>query len=218
MRFIVVGGKGRMGRVVVEMAMEQGIEAVVVDPEDEIKDINQVSLSVDCVVDFSSPQGTREAVDFCVERKLPLVSGTTGFDPDAMFKEASKEIPILYAPNFSPGVNLLFFLMKSIPQAIMSFFQPALLEIHHSAKKDKPSGTAKRFSEIMDIRDVFSIRAGDEPGIHTIYLLGEGESIEVTHRARSRRIFAMGAIAAARWIKGKERGLYSVEDIWNMKG
>jgi len=206
-----------MGKVVVEMAKEEGMETVVVDPEGEIKSINQVAQTVDCVVDFSSPQGTREAVDFCVEKGIPLVSGTTGFDPDEMFKGPSEKIPILYAPNFSPGVNLLFFLLKNIPEEMRDLFYPALLEIHHSAKKDKPSGTAKRLAGIMDIDDVFSIRGGDEPGIHTIYLVGEGETLEITHRARSRRIFARGAIEAAKWIQGKGSGLYSMEDVWNMK-
>lgn len=192
------------------------------------------------VVDFSLPKATENNVNACVEHGIPLVIGTTGLseDDDRLLAEAATRIPIVYAANFSVGVTLLLQLAGVAAAALGPDWEAELFELHHRFKKDSPSGTAlrigqavaeatdRKFSDVAvtdrstlgrsrapeDI-GVFGMRGGDSVGEHTLMFLGEGERIELTHRAGDRAIFARGALRAARWAAEQPPGLYDMFDV-----
>jgi 4-hydroxy-tetrahydrodipicolinate reductase len=192
------------------------------------------------VVDFSLPKATENNVNACVEHGIPLVIGTTGLseDDDRLLVEAGTRIPIVYAANFSVGVTLLLQLAGVAAAALGPGWEAELFELHHRFKKDSPSGTAlrigqavaeatgRKFSDVAvtdrstlgrsrvpeDI-GVFGMRGGDSVGEHTLMFLGEGERIELTHRAGDRAIFARGALRAARWAATQPPGLYDMFDV-----
>lgn len=193
------------------------------------------------VIDFSSPASTMESISAAKEKNLPIVIGTTGFK-DAEIQEIeknSKTIPILMAPNMSIGVNLLFKLVESAARVLSGKdFDVEVIEAHHRYKKDAPSGTAMRIGEILakelnlDIKKdlkygregmigerssreigMHAIRAGDIVGEHTIFFTSLSERLELTHRAQSRDTFASGAIAAIKFLIGREPGRYSMIDV-----
>lgn len=192
------------------------------------------------VVDFSLPKATEINVNRCVEAGVPLVIGTTGLndEQEQLLHEASERIPIVYAANFSVGVTLLLQLASTAAAALGPKWEAELFELHHRYKRDAPSGTALRigqavaeatersFSELAvldrgsqprtrqpDEIGMFAMRGGDSVGEHTLMFLGEGERIELIHRARDRAIFARGALRAARWVVGREPGLYDMYDV-----
>jgi 4-hydroxy-tetrahydrodipicolinate reductase len=199
--------------------------------------------AAELLVDFTSPEATMSAVEFCAERGMALVTGTTG-QSEGNFKvmrEASEKIPLLFSPNMSIGVTLL---TKALPRIIGSLggdCEVELIEKHHRAKKDSPSGTAlklaqaitavSREGEKFQIRygrnqgiserprnEVFihSIRAGDIIGEHTVLLALRGERIEIKHVAESRDCFAYGTLAAIKFLLGKKAGWYTMEDVVNL--
>ena len=197
----------------------------------------------DLVIDFSIPEATLALAGICREHAKAMVIGTTGFDSGQLEKlrECSEETPIFISPNMSLGVNILF---KLVAEAASSFGPEAdyeILEAHHSRKIDAPSGTAVRLGEILanklswdsESSGVYgrkgnvgersekeigfsSIRGGDIVGDHTVFFIGEGERIEITHRAQSRMNFAQGAIRACRFLSMKENGLYDMEQLLEM--
>ena len=196
--------------------------------------------SVDLAIDFSAPKGTLEILTYLAKTKVALVSGTTGFSEDEMKKmqSYSKEIPILYSPNMSLGVNLIFDLLPKVTSSLSEDYDIEITEIHHRMKKDAPSGTAMKMGEIisqarekkLDDVGVFgrkgkeqlrkrgeigihTLRGGDVVGEHTVSFVGLGERIEITHKAHSRETFARGAIWAAKFIIGKEPGWYTMKDV-----
>jgi len=169
-----------------------------------------------------------------------MVIGTTGFSPEqrSVIEEASKDIPIMMAPNMSVGVNLTFKLLEIASRVLGDDVDIEIIEAHHRHKVDAPSGTAVRMGEIIadalgrDLSKVAvygreghtgerdrqtigfeTVRAGDLVGEHTVMFAGVGERIEVTHRASSRMNFALGAIRAVRWLSDKESGLYDMQDV-----
>jgi 4-hydroxy-tetrahydrodipicolinate reductase len=176
----------------------------------------------DVVIDFSSPAATGEVCRVCAEGGKPLVLGTTGHS--ASEKEAialaARIVPIVFAANFSVGVNVLFVLVRQAIQSLGEQFDLEVIETHHRTKKDAPSGTAKRLLEILKKvpgnqrpLTAHSIRAGDIVGDHTVLFAGKGERLELTHRAGSRETFAVGALRAARWVVEQPPGLYDMEDV-----
>lgn len=177
----------------------------------------------DVVIDFSAPAATAEVCAACARMKKPLVLGTTG--QSAAEKEsvaaAARVVPIVFAANFSVGVNTLFALTRKAAQLLGEEFDLDVIEMHHRMKKDAPSGTAKRLLEILrEVRGggddgiaVQSIRAGDIVGEHTVIFTGRGERLELTHRAGSRENFAIGALRAARWALQQPPGLYNMENV-----
>ncbi|MCD6416345.1 MAG: 4-hydroxy-tetrahydrodipicolinate reductase [Planctomycetes bacterium] len=200
------------------------------------------ALATDCdvVVDFSAPEATLRCARRCMESGTPLVIGTTGLS-DAQREEIERQvaasIPVLMAPNMSVGVNLLFSLAEGAARALPEGYDVEVIEAHHRRKKDAPSGTAeelvRRLREVPGrgqgtVRHgrqgavgprppaeigVHAIRGGDIVGEHTVMFAGEGERIELTHRASSRDVFARGALEAAKFLAGQEAGFYTMQDV-----
>jgi 4-hydroxy-tetrahydrodipicolinate reductase len=198
-------------------------------------------ISGDVLIDFSSVKATLNVLSQAVESKIPLVIGTTGFDSKEKdeIEKASKEIPILFSPNYSLGVNLLFKLTEITTQALEgSNFDVEVFEAHHRNKVDSPSGTAKKLVEIIknssaaleaakeitgrdgivgkrtdDEIGIFAMRGGDIVGEHTVFYAGVDERIELTHRASNRTAFGRGAVVGAEFIAQKKSGLYTMFDV-----
>jgi len=195
----------------------------------------------DVVVDFSLREATLPLARMCASSGKPMVIGTTGHDGSekAEIESLASGIPIVRAGNFSTGVNLLFYLTQQAARVLdlNSDFDPEVIEMHHKLKKDAPSGTAERLLEILkksrslndhDVahgrngmvgerpaREIGShaLRGGDVVGDHTVLFAGIGERIELTHRATDRKVFAAGALKAAKWVVGKSPGLFSMQDV-----
>jgi 4-hydroxy-tetrahydrodipicolinate reductase len=188
------------------------------------------------VVDFTGPETSLRALDAASSLEIPFITGTTGLSEDqvARFKLAAEFIPIVLSPNMSPGVNLLFRLSE-IATRTLEGYDIEIVEAHHRHKKDSPSGTAKKLAETLKAvrkelkeihgRDgfhgerpdeqlgVFSIRAGDITGDHTVLFATPGERLELTHRATSRLTFARGTLRAVQFVVDQKPGLYSMADV-----
>ena len=177
----------------------------------------------DVVIDFSLPIATCNYIKQCLELSKPIVIGTTGFNTDEkeVLQEAATKIPLLCAPNMSLGVNICYNLLASCAKCINSNWQVAINEFHHKHKKDAPSGTAVKMREVIaksgDIDEnsiqTNSVRAGDLIGEHNIFFIGDGESIEITHKATNREAFAKGAVIAAKWLVNQKPGFYTMQDV-----
>ena len=237
-RVLLVGAKGRMGQAIAAAAESAG--ALIAAGLDQGDDLAREIGGCDVVVDFSHPSATEAVNRVCLEAGKPLVIGTTGHSGEerAFIERTAKSLPVVLSPNFSIGVNALFWLTREAARMLGEDFDLEIVETHHRLKKDAPSGTAKKLAEILcEVRKldyaanarhgreglvgerpakeigVHSIRAGDVVGDHTVTLAGAGERLELTHKASSRETFAAGALRAARWIVGKPPGLYSMEDV-----
>ncbi|MGD2176124.1 MAG: 4-hydroxy-tetrahydrodipicolinate reductase [Candidatus Brocadiaceae bacterium] len=193
----------------------------------------------DVLVDFSTPEATMRRVSDCAERGVPVVIGTTGLSAEHRQKietEAAAQVAILIAANMSVGINLLLRLVDWAARTLPAGYDVEITEAHHRRKRDAPSGTALELARVICValnRDagvlrhgregrvgprpseevgVHAIRAGDIVGEHTVLFAGEGERLELTHRASSRDVFARGALQAARFLVEKPPGLYSMQD------
>lgn len=177
----------------------------------------------DVLIEFSQPAATVEHVRAARQLKKPAVIGTTGFSDAqrAAIVEAAKDIPIVLSPNMSVGVNLLFELVELAAKRLGLGYDVEVVEAHHHAKKDAPSGTAKRLAEGLAASrrqpvsqiPVHAIRAGDIVGDHTVVLAGPSERLELTHRAQSRDVFAQGALKAAAFVRSQKPGLYDMRHV-----
>ena len=211
-----------MGQAIQAQCKESDVQAT--DFQAATKDLNNISA----VIDFSSPEGLTACINFCIENSIPLISGTTGLSAEQLeiLRTAKKFIPILLASNMSLGVSNL---KSSIEQYLLSISTPSkckIIEIHHTNKKDSPSGTAleiKSFlenlpgSKIDGLIDVHSYRIGNIFGIHRIIFENAEGITTFQHIANSRNIFARGALKAAKWINTKKAGEYSFADFLNKK-
>jgi len=198
----------------------------------------------DVLVDFTAPDATLANVEACRAAQKRMVIGTTGLTAGqlATVRDAARDIAIVQSPNMSIGVNLCFKLTEIAARTLGAACDIEIVEAHHSQKKDVPSGTALRLGEVAAAalgRDLTSaavhsragqtgarspgsigfasIRAGDIIGDHTVLFASPGERIEITHRATSRENFAAGALRAAQWLMGRERGLYDMQDVLGLK-
>ena len=237
-RVLLVGAKGRMGQAIAAAA--ESTDAVIVAGLDLGDDLGKEIGGCDVVVDFSHPSATEAVNRACLDASKPLIIGTTGHSDEqrASIEATSKSLPVVLSPNFSIGVNALFWLTREAARMLGDDFDLEIVETHHRLKKDAPSGTARKLAEILcelrkldyakDVRHgregllgersareigVHSIRAGDIVGDHTVTLAGPGERLELTHKASSRETFAAGALRAAGWVVGKPAGLYSMADV-----
>jgi 4-hydroxy-tetrahydrodipicolinate reductase len=206
-------------------------------------DRRKVFQKADVLVDFSFPSATARHATLAEELKKPMVIGTTGLNPAETdsIRKAAVHIPIVWAPNMSLGVNLLFAMVKKAA-GILGDYDIEIIETHHRHKKDSPSGTALRLAEtaaaarglkLDDIAahgrqglvgerpaaqiGIHAVRAGDVVGDHTILFATDGELLELTHRATSRDCLAMGALRAAAWVAGRKPGLCSMLDVLDIK-
>ena len=220
LRVVLIGAKGKMGRTIADcIANHPGLTiSARLDFND---DLAPAIEAADVVIDFSSADATPGVCGACTKYGKPLVLGTTGHDAmqKAAVAEAARVVPVVFAANFSTGVNLLFALARRAARSLGKEFDLDVIEMHHRTKKDAPSGTAKRLLEIVreertdgEIK-AQSIRAGDIVGEHTIIFSGPGERLELTHRASSRETFAQGALHAARWVIKQPPGLYDMQDV-----
>lgn len=218
-RLLLIGAAGRMGQTVLNLAQS--------DPEIEIRaqcdlgdSIEPAMKNCDVAIDFSQAGSIDEICRAASEHGKSLVIGTTGHSHQQRktIEETAHSVPIVLASNFSVGVNVLLWLTQKAAELLGSDFSPEIVETHHKMKRDAPSGTAKTFAEVLNAvcnseTPIQSIREGDVVGEHTIIFSGPGESLELTHRAANRGIFAAGALRAAKWIVGKPPGLYSMQDV-----
>jgi len=175
---------------------------------------------VDVFVDFTIPEATETNLDYVARYKKALVLGTTGLNETQLKKveEVSKIVPIVFSPNMSVGVNVLFAMLPEIARRLGPDYSIEIVEAHHRAKKDAPSGTAKKFAQILADATkkeipTHAIRLGDIVGDHTIIFCGNSERLEIKHQAHSRDLFALGALKAAKWVFAKPAGLYSMQDV-----
>lgn len=261
-RVAVVGAAGKMGRNLLQAIAENeqvklgavsehpaspslGVDVSVLlgGVEQGIcvqSDLAAVVDDFDVAIDFTRPEGTMATLDFCLKNKKALVIGTTGFSEEekAVISAAAKEIPIVFAPNYSIGVNLTLKLLETAAKVLGDAYDVEVVEAHHRYKVDAPSGTALRMGEVLaealgrdlDECAVYgreghtgereaktigfeTIRGGDVVGDHTVMFLGLGERVEITHKASSRMTFATGAVRSAAWVVSQPAGLYDLQDV-----
>lgn len=261
LRIAIAGASGRMGRMLID-AVDEAADLTLAaaldhDGSDALGrpatgergratdvvvtcDIDAAARTSDVLIDFTRPEGTLKHVAACVAHRCRLVIGTTGFDTGgrAAIASAAESIGIVFAPNMSVGVNVLFKLVADATRALADGYDIEIIEAHHRHKVDAPSGTAVRLGEIaaralgQDLDTVavhgrdgitgprdpktigFSaIRGGDIVGDHTVLYAGIGERIEITHRSSSRAGYAAGSLIAARFIAHREHGLFDMQDV-----
>jgi 4-hydroxy-tetrahydrodipicolinate reductase len=200
-------------------------------------DVASSLLGADVVIDFSTASAVKPLIALAVKSKVAVVSGTTNLDETtrAALTRAAESVPVIWAPNMSLGVQVLAELVEQALRRLGPGFDAEIVEIHHRRKVDSPSGTAKRLADaVRKVRGdsvelhgrdgdvgartdreiaVYGVRGGDVIGDHTVFLLGSGERLELTHRASSRDLFAHGALRAARFVVGKPPGTYTIADV-----
>lgn len=207
-----------MGKAVCALAEEtEGIEIVFgVDPK-EGKRFSDCAEKADVAIDFSVPEALPEALEFCIQNGTPLVLATTGHGVRAleMVSRAAEQIAILKSANLSYGAFVLSKLSRMAREMLSAPYDVAIVETHHRAKKDAPSGTAKMLAGVMGAEDaqMLSVRGGGVNGVHEVCFLGAYDTITLTHSALDRRLFADGALRAAKWVAGCAPGLYGMEDF-----
>jgi len=218
-RVLLIGAAGRMGKTVLDLAQSDR-EIEIAGQCDMGDSIQPAMKNCDVAIDFSQANSIDEVCHAALQHTKPLVIGTTGHSHQQRktIEETAHSVSIVLASNFSVGVNVLFWLTQKAAELLGSDFNPEIVETHHKMKKDAPSGTAKTLAEILKgVRSseipIQSIREGDVVGEHTVIFKGPGESLELTHRAADRGIFARGALRAAKWIVDKRPGLYSMQDV-----
>ncbi len=241
-KIAITGSNGRMGQAL--------IEAVKLNPNvsqgsilNRGDDIERVLKDFDVLIDFTRPEATLDALSVCQSAGKAMVIGTTGFSDDALkvIDQASSDIPIVFAPNMSVGVNLTLKLLETTAKVIGTDSNIEIVEAHHRHKVDAPSGTALKMGEVIanalgrdlsecavygregteEPRDrqtigFSSIRGGDVVGEHTVTFFMEGERVEITHKASSRMTYANGAVKASQWLTNQANGLYSMQDVLDL--
>ena len=258
----VIGAGGRMGRMLIEAVKDntqttlsaaierQGSSLVGADAGEVaaigrldvqiVDDLKAVVDDIDVLIDFSLPDATEQNMQICAEHNIAMVIGTTGFNEqqEQVLAKASEHIAIVYAGNYSTGVNLSLKLLGMAAKAFGNDADVEVIEAHHKHKIDAPSGTAYMMAEAVaeargqNLKDVavygregqtgereagtigiHAIRGGEIIGDHTVMFIADGEVVEITHRARARMTFAAGAVRAATWIIKQEVGQYNMQDV-----
>lgn len=229
---IIIHGTGAMGRLLKEIA-ESYEDIKITGFADELTD-----ETGDIIIDFSHYSRLDALLDYSKSKRIPLIIATTGYSNETMRKieETVKEIPVLLSSNMSLGVNLLNDILERIVPVLYENYDIEVIEKHHNQKVDSPSGTAKTLVETIErscteeMREqygregnskrerneigIHSLRGGTIVGEHSVLFCGEDEIIEIKHTAMSKKIFAMGTLKAARFLVGKEAGLYTMKDIF----
>ncbi|WP_137888345.1 4-hydroxy-tetrahydrodipicolinate reductase [Pseudomonas sp. 2FE] len=264
-RIAVVGAAGRMGKTLIEAIQQAGacLTAAVDRPDSSLigadagelaalgklgvplsGDLAAVLDRFDVLIDFTHPSVTLQNLALCRQAGKAMIIGTTGFSAEEkqLLAEAGKEIPIVFAANFSVGVNLCLKLLDTAARVLGDEVDIEIIEAHHRHKVDAPSGTALRMGEVVanalgrDLQKVAvygregqtgarerqtigfaTVRAGDVVGDHTVLFAADGERVEITHKASSRMTFARGAVRAALWLEGQQPGLYDMQDVLSLR-
>lgn len=264
-KIAIAGSSGRMGRVLLEnvaqaddlalhAALEHSGSALLGRDASELfgapcgvkisADVQAALAGADVLIDFTRPEGTLHHLDICRQLGVNMVIGTTGFTPQqkAQLGAAAQNIGIVFAPNMSVGVNVVFKLLETASRVLAHGYDIEIIEAHHRHKVDAPSGTALGMGEVVartlgrDLaqcavygregvtgeRDPSTIgfatvRGGDIVGDHIVLFAGTGERIEITHKASSRATFALGALRAARFLKANPAGMYDMQDVLELK-
>lgn len=264
-RIGIVGASGRMGRMLLEAVLkDEGVTlgaafelpgnaavggnagALVGLPSDVTvsADLAAGMARIDCLIDFTRPEGTLQHLELCRQAGVGIVIGTTGFDAagKAAISAAAREIPVVFAPNMAVGVNLVFKLLDTTARILDTGYDIEVVEAHHRLKVDAPSGTALRMGEVLaaalgrDLEECAvygregvtgerdpstigfaTVRGGDIVGDHTVMFCGLGERVEITHKASSRQPYAQGSLRAARFIAGRGNGLFDMQDVLGLR-
>lgn len=265
-RIAVMGAAGRMGKTLIEAVQQApgaGLTAAIDRPDSTLVgadagelaglgrigvtlsgDLSKVLDDFDVLIDFTHPSVTLKNVAICRRAGKAMVIGTTGFtvEEKQRLAEAARDIPIVFAANFSVGVNLCLKLLDTAARVLGDDVDIEIIEAHHRHKVDAPSGTALRMGEVVanalgrDLQKVAvygregqtgararetigfaTVRAGDVVGDHTVLFAAEGERVEITHKASSRMTFAKGAVRAALWLQGQEAALYDMQDVLGLR-
>ncbi|VVP54041.1 4-hydroxy-tetrahydrodipicolinate reductase [Pseudomonas fluorescens] len=265
-RIAVMGAAGRMGKTLIEAVQQTpgaGLTAAIDRPDSTLVgadagelaalgrigvplsgDLDRVVDEFDVLIDFTHPTVTLKNLAFCRKHHKAMIIGTTGFSVEEkqLLAEAGKDIPIVFAANFSVGVNLCLKLLDTAARVLGDDVDIEITEAHHRHKVDAPSGTAVRMGEVIadalgrDLKKVAvygregqtgararetigfaTVRAGDIVGDHTVLFAADGERVEITHKASSRMTFAKGAVRAALWLDGREPGLYDMQDVLDLR-
>jgi 4-hydroxy-tetrahydrodipicolinate reductase len=242
-RIVITGSKGRMGKALLAcLPQHSGLQLA--GQIDQGDDLSALIEQADVVIDFSSHSATGGIAALCAGHRKALVIGTTGHTNEDRSQIAafSSKIPMVVSSNFSTGVNTLFWLTRKAAEILGPAFDLEIVEMHHRQKRDAPSGTARTLSEILaDVRQqqlestlrhgregivgertsseigMHSVRGGDVVGDHTVIFAGNGERVELTHKASSRETFANGALRAAQWVATQKPGLYDMQDVLGLK-
>ncbi len=264
-KIAIAGSSGRMGRVLLECiaqaddmvlhaALEHGGSAMLGRDAGELvgaacgvkisADVEAALQGADVLIDFTRPEGTLLHLEICRKLGVNMVIGTTGFNAQqkAQLGAAAQNIGIVFAPNMSVGVNLVFKLLETASRVLAEGYDIEIIEAHHRHKVDAPSGTALGMGEVVartlgrDLNDCAvygregvtgerdpstigfaTVRGGDIVGDHTVLYAGIGERIEITHKASSRATFALGALRASRFLAANPAGMYDMQDVLNLK-
>jgi len=265
MKIAVVGACGRMGRMIIESVLKDaqatlaaaidqpGTPAIGKDAGELVgmpcgvavsSDVEAGIARADCLIDFTRPEGTLEHLAICRRHKVSIVIGTTGFDDagKAAIAAAAREIAVVFAPNMSVGVNVVFKLLDTASRILAEGYDIEIVEAHHRHKIDAPSGTALRMGEVVaqalgrDLKECAvygrqgvtgerdpstigfaTVRGGDIVGDHTVMYCATGERVEISHKAGSRMPYALGSLRAARFLAGRPCGLFDMQDVLGLR-
>jgi 4-hydroxy-tetrahydrodipicolinate reductase len=269
LKIAIVGASGRMGRMLIESTLKSALndpEVSLVAAIDQVgvsamgkdagelvgmpcgvlvtSDVEAGIAQADCLIDFTRPEGTLEHLEICRRHKVAIVIGTTGFDAAGKqaIADAASEIPVVFAPNMSVGVNVVFKLLDMASRIMSEGYDVEIVEAHHKHKIDAPSGTALRMGEVVaqalgrDLKECAvygregvtgerdpstigfaTVRGGDVVGDHTVMYCGTGERVEISHKAGSRMPYALGSLRAARFLAGKTSGMFDMQDVLGLR-
>ena len=220
-KICVSGSSGKMGSRIMELAKENADFRVCGSFDIVEENPEQFIESADCLIEFTTPQATIEHLALCEKHKKAMVIGTTGLSDAEKEKidAASAKMPIVFSPNMSIGVNLLFKMASDAAKVLGPEYSVEIVEAHHVHKKDAPSGTAKEIARIIkDAKGAIeipieSVREGETVGEHTVKFESNVDLIEITHSAKTRDIFVKGALQAAKFVVGKKHGLFTMKDV-----
>lgn len=260
-KIAIAGANGRMGKVLVEATMHHPhtiLTGALVRPHSPVvgwdagyasglktdvlmsDNVDEILNQCDVLIDFTRPDVSLLLIAQCAQKGIKMVIGTTGYDEagKAAIRAASEHTAIVFAANYSVGVNLTFHILDTVARVLNEGYDIEITEAHHRHKIDAPSGTALRMGEVVaealgrnltecavygreghtgernaQTIGFSSVRGGDIVGDHTVLFAGEGERIEITHKASSRMTFAAGAVRAAVWLQNHSKGLFDMQDV-----
>jgi 4-hydroxy-tetrahydrodipicolinate reductase len=241
---LITGQSGRMGQALMQAAATDP-DSTVTATHDVGQDLDAAVQKADCIIDFTVHSFTAQVVEAAMKHGTRLVIGTTGHSDEEreMIRKAAEKLPIVFASNYSVGVNTLFWLTRHAARILtQDRFDIEVTEMHHRHKIDSPSGTARTLLEILNeetgtsYKDdvthgrfgnigprpqreigMHTLRGGDVVGDHTVMFAADGERVELTHKASSRLTFAAGAVRAAKWLESQPAGLYDMQDVLGLK-